>query len=230
MNAGIIVSVLSRKFHSLTRFRGGRNSRRCTSPVDFFHFYKKLVMDEGIKAVGDSDLFAFVEALGDGSGGGEEQFKSEANVQQQQQSRVWPPPPQQPESSAPPRSEIDACTSSSPSSSLRTAGIYAEITDAFDNWLTRLVDAGAHLNSARVFRGKGITETVHQMCADGLIGSHESLELRWIGNTWTQLLHYFTLYRTGCREHKRTIISCLLELFSSHLISEDLCVEVCAQL
>ena len=113
------------------------------------------------------------------------------------------------------------------------SGIYARMTDAFDSWLTCIIDDdddGTHLTSARVFGGKEITETVYKMEKDGLIGTWESLELRGIGNTWMRLFCHYTLNRTGRRHHRREVISCLLELFSSALISEDLCIDVCAHL
>ena len=108
--------------------------------------------------------------------------------------------------------------------------VYAELTDAFDNWLTCLNHAGTRLTSVKVFNGIDITETVHQMHENGLIGSRESYELRCIGNAWMRLMYAYTLHRNGFQNHKRKIISCIFELFSSHLILEDLCVEVCAQL
>ena len=201
-------------------------------------------MDEEIKADGDDTLFAFVDALGGDRRESKEELEADGQQQQQQQQQQlsdWtslygsldstplPPPPLEPSAPSPPPP---------PSSGVGTytctdgqhLDIYTELTEAFDSWLTRLIGLGSHLTSTRVFKGPGITETVNQMCADCLIGSHESFELRCIGNAWMRLLYAYQLYRTGCRNYKRRIIGCLLELFSSHLISEDLCADICVQL
>ena len=205
-------------------------------------------MDEEIKVDGDDTLFAFVDALGGDRRESKEELEADGQQQQQQQQQQlsdWtslygsldstplppppPPPPLEPSAPSPPpppSSGIDTYTSTDD----LQLDIYTELTEAFDNWLTRLIDAGSHLTSTRVFKGTGITETINQMCADGLIGSHESYELRCIGNAWMRLLYAYQLYRTGCRNYKRRIIGCLLELFSSHLISEDLCADICVQL
>ena len=194
-------------------------------------------MDEEIKVDYDRDLFAFVEALGRGGEGRNVKPESDGQQQQQQQqSSSWSvayepsdratttssPKP----SNLPPRWGNDACTSTS-SLGFDT---YTEITDAFDSWLTCLIDVGTNLTSAKVFKRSGITQTVNQMLEDRLIEAHDALDLKCIGNTWMRLLNSYQLYRAGCRRYRRKIISCLLELVSAHQISEDLCTEIFDQL
>ena len=108
--------------------------------------------------------------------------------------------------------------------------IWDVMSNAFDSWLTRIVDVESRLNTDHSFKNHRIDQAVQRMLEDGLIGVRDANELRFVGDSWMRLIDSYSYYSIGCRVYRQDIVSALLDLFSARQITKTIFLKICEQL
>ena len=108
---------------------------------------------------------------------------------------------------------------------------WMDISDAFDNWLTCLIDADHRICiPGKSLKGDQIKQTIDDMLEYGLIDVCAANELLYVGNLWLRLMNAHTLYNVGCISYKRDIVSLLMDLYTVKQIDKELCIDICVKL
>ena len=113
--------------------------------------------------------------------------------------------------------------------SKKSEDIWIVISNAFDSWLARIVDVESRLNTDHSFKNDRIDQTIQRMLEDGLIGTCDANELRFVGDAWMRLLNSYSYYSIGCCAYRRDVISALLDLHSARQITKTIFLNVCDQ-
>ena len=130
----------------------------------------------------------------------------------------------------PPVGEESRKESEAAASSETKTDIWDVMSNAFDSWLTRIVDVESRLSTDHSFKKHRIDQAIQRMLEDGLIGVCDANELRFIGDSWMRLIDSYSYYSIGCRAYRQDIFSALLDLFSARQIAKTIFLKVCEQL
>ena len=108
---------------------------------------------------------------------------------------------------------------------------WMDISDAFDNWLTCLIDTDHRICiPGRSLKGDQIKQTIDDMLEYGLIDVSAANDLLHVGNLWLRLMNAHTLYKAGCISYKRDVVSLLMDLYTVKQIGKELCIDICVKL
>lgn len=135
-----------------------------------------------------------------------------------------------PVTSNPQQEDSDMCANMvdlSSSSEAAETDIWIDIAHAFDSWMTRIIDVEPRISTHHLFKEQRLDQAIQQMVGDGLIGTCDARELRFIGDSWIRLLNAYSCYSIGCRSYKRDIISTLIDLFSTKQIAKTFFLNIC---
>ena len=108
--------------------------------------------------------------------------------------------------------------------------IWPVMSNAFDSWLTCIVDVESRLTTDHSFKNHRIDQAIQRMLEDGLIGVCDANELRFVGDSWIRLLNSYSYFSIGCRSYRRDVVAALLDLFSARQITKTAFLNVCEQL
>ena len=108
---------------------------------------------------------------------------------------------------------------------------WMDISDAFDNWLTCLIDTDHCIClPGKSLKGDQIKQTIDDMLEYGLIDVCDANELLHVGNLWLRLMNAHTRYNAGCISDKRDTISLLMDFYTVKQIGKELCINICVKL
>ena len=103
-----------------------------------------------------------------------------------------------------PRKETVAAAAAAAASETET-DIWDVMSNAFDSWLTRIVDVESRLSTDHSFKNHRIDQAVQRMLEDGLIGVRDANELRFVGDSWMRLIDSYSYNSIGCRVYRQDI-------------------------
>ena len=122
-------------------------------------------------------------------------------------------------------------TSSSPviNQESQHVDVWHDIAEALNNWTERILHVESSYNNKLAFE-KQLKKSLRRQQLDGFVNHQDVSELRYITDSWANLLQATSCYTVSCIFVKRDIITYLLELHTLGQINKSLFIETCLQL